>query len=278
MVPVFHITKGLAIKSPKLIALDMDGTLLDGNGQIPDEFWDLLGRAELAGMTIAPASGRQLATLREMFSVTNTRPHTYIAENGSVVWHKGQIVSEKPMRRDVVMRIIETMKAAEFGVHIVLCKADVSYTDENMPAEVVAEVDKYYLANQHTKSLEDRVDSKVVKIALYVDTDAEQDALPLVQTVAGDHTIAVSSKHWLDIMAPGVNKGVALTDLTKVLGLKQEDSAAIGDYLNDYDLLQAAGLAVAMDNAHPDLKAIADEIADSNTNHGALKKIREWLG
>lgn len=256
----------------------MDGTLLDGNGQIPEEFWDLLGRAELAGMTIAPASGRQLATLREMFSVTNTQPHTFIAENGSVVWHKGKIVAEKPMRRDIVMKLVKAMKETDLGVHIVLCKATASYTDENMPPEVVAEVDKYYLANQHTESLEDQVDSSVVKIALYVDTDAERDALPLVREIAGDHTIAVSSKHWLDIMAPGVDKGVALTELTKVLGLKQEESAAIGDYLNDYALLEAAGTAVAMDNAHPDLKAIADEIADSNINHGALKKIREWLG
>ncbi|WP_018297535.1 HAD family hydrolase [Corynebacterium lubricantis] len=272
------MTKGLAINSPKLIALDMDGTLLDGDGQIPDPFWDLLGRAELAGMTIAPASGRQLATLQHMFSVTNTRPHTYIAENGAVVWHKGEVVSQKRMQRDVVLRILEAVKSIDVGVHIVLCKADVSFTDEDMPVDVQTEVDKYYLANRHTESVFDEVDTNVVKIALFVETDSEKDALPVIQEVASDYTIAVSSKHWLDVMAPGVNKGVALHDLAKVLGIKQEDTAAIGDYLNDYDLLAAAGTAVAMENAHPKLKEIADEIADSNVNHGALKKIREWIG
>ncbi|MHA2788495.1 HAD family hydrolase [Corynebacterium sp. S7] len=275
---MFHITKGLAINSPKLIALDMDGTLLDGEGKIPDQFWDLLARAELAGMTIAPASGRQLATLRSMFSVTNTRPHTYIAENGAVVWHKGEVVSQKRMQRDIALRILEAVASIDVGVHVVLCKADVSYTDENMPPEVKAEVDKYYLANQHTESVLDKVDTNVVKIALFVETDSERDALPVIREVASDYTVAVSSKHWLDIMAPGVNKGVALHDLAKVLGIKQEDTAAIGDYLNDYDMLAAAGTAVAMENAHPKLKEIADEIADSNVNHGALKKIREWIG
>ncbi|WIM68452.1 HAD family hydrolase [Corynebacterium breve] len=263
--------------SPSLVALDMDGTLIDGTGQIPDDFWDLLGRAQFAGMTIAPASGRQLATLRDMFSVTNTRPDTFIAENGSVVWHRGKIVSTSPMRRDIVLRILEALDKAPSGMHVVLCKPDYSCTAETMPPEVTAEVDKYYHANRHVASLIDEVDTQVVKIALFVESDAEKDGVPLVSGVAPDYTVAVSSKHWLDVMAPGVNKGVALMELAKVLGIKQEDTAAIGDYLNDFEMLQQAGLAVAMENAHPDLKAIADEVAESNIEHGALKKIREWL-
>ncbi|SES00257.1 HAD family hydrolase [Corynebacterium cystitidis] len=263
--------------SPRLVALDMDGTLLDGNGRIPDEFWDLLRRAKLQGMTIAPASGRQLATLRDMFEETNQRPDTFIAENGTVVWHKGDVVAEKRMHKDVVNTILDTLDTVNFPVHVVLCKAHSSYTDETMPEEVTAEVDKYYHANQHVGSLRDVVDTHVVKIALYVETDAERDALPVIREVAADHTLAVSSKHWLDIMAPGANKGVALLDLAKALGIRQKDTAAIGDYLNDFELLQAAGTAVAMGNAHPDLKAIAHEITDTNTNHGALKTLRQWL-
>ncbi|WP_394281971.1 HAD family hydrolase [Corynebacterium sp.] len=265
------------MSSPRLVALDMDGTLLDEEGRIPDEFWDLLGRAKQQGVTIAPASGRQLATLRDMFELTNERPDTFIAENGTVVWHKGEIVSEKPMRKDIVTAIVDALENVDFPVHIVLCKAQASYTDENLPADVTAEVDKYYHANQHVASLRDVVDTHVVKIALYVETDAERDALPVVREVAQDYTLAVSSKHWLDVMAPGANKGVALLDLAKALGVKQEDTAAIGDYLNDYELLEAAGTAVAMENAHPDLKAIADEITASNIDHGALKTLRKWL-
>lgn len=265
------------MNSPRLVTLDMDGTLLDGSGHIPEEFWDILGRAKLQGMTLAPASGRQLATLRNMFEVTNERPDTFIAENGTVVWHKGKVVSEKPMRKDVVTAVLNALEDVDFPVHVVLCKAEKSHTDENLPTDVTAEVDKYYHANEHVKSLRDVVDSHVVKLALYVETDAERDALPVVREAAPDHTLAVSSKHWLDVMAPGANKGVALKDLAKSLGIAQEDTAAIGDYLNDYELLQAAGTAVAMENAHPDLKAIADEITGTNLDHGALTTLRKWL-
>ena len=65
-----------------LIALDMDGTLLDGAGQIPEGFWDVLVELQRRGVVVAPASGRQLATLRSMFDGEND-PGTYIAENGT---------------------------------------------------------------------------------------------------------------------------------------------------------------------------------------------------
>ena len=68
---------------PRLVALDMDGTLLTPEGVIPESFWPTLDAAHAAGMTVAPASGRQLATLRGMFA--RNAPDTFIAENGAVV-------------------------------------------------------------------------------------------------------------------------------------------------------------------------------------------------
>ena len=83
---------------PRLIALDMDGTLLDGDGNIPESFWQLLATAQDRGIAIAPASGRQLATLRDMFSsdADGAMPSTFIAENGTVVFHRGEVIDTTP--------------------------------------------------------------------------------------------------------------------------------------------------------------------------------------
>lgn len=262
---------------PRIVALDMDGTLLDSSGAIPERFWGLLERASAAGMVIAPASGRQLATLRHMFS--RNEPDTFIAENGAVVWHDSRIVAVRAMPADAVSRLVEALPEAPFRGHAVVCTPELAYTQGTPEAEVAAEVARYYRAHRGVDSLADVVagDIRTVKIALYVETHAELDALPWLRKAAPELDAFVSSRHWIDLMAPGVNKGVALHALADDLGAAQQETAAIGDYLNDYDMLQAAGWAVAMGNAHPDLKAIADEVVETNDDHGALRRIERWL-
>ncbi len=256
----------------------MDGTLVESSGSIPEEFWGLLDRALGAGMVVAPASGRQLATLQHMFE--RNEPDTFIAENGAVVWHKGEIVSVSPLPGEAVRRVVDALDSAPFTAHAVVCKPEISYTAETTPPEVQSEVDKYYLANAHASSLSDALAADpddTVKIALFVESDAERDALPWLAEVAPELNVAVSSHHWIDLMAEGVDKGVALNALAQQLGVRREDTAAIGDYLNDYAMLEEAGYAVAMGNAHPDLKAIADEVVGTNDEHGALCRIERWL-
>ena len=98
--------------APRIVALDMDGTLVDSSGTIPEAFWGLLDRALDAGIVIAPASGRQLATLQHMFS--RNEPDTFIAENGAVVWHKGEIVSVSPLAPGAVHRLAVALDTAPF--------------------------------------------------------------------------------------------------------------------------------------------------------------------
>ncbi|PAT05891.1 HAD family hydrolase [Corynebacterium hadale] len=262
------------MNAPRLVALDMDGTLLAPSGAIPEHFWHTLDRARAAGITVAPASGRQLATLRAMF--TRNEPDTFIAENGAVVQHLGEIVSAITMPEDTVRRFVDAFPHAPFTAHPVMCTPEASFTLADTPAEVQREVDKYYLANERVSTLADAPAHRIVKIALFVDGDAELDGLPWVRETVPELEALVSSKHWLDIMPPAASKGAALTALAATLGIAQEDTAAIGDYLNDFSMLQAAGTAVAMGNAHPDLKAIAHEVIGTNGEHAAVDKLAQW--
>lgn len=257
----------------------MDGTLLDATGAIPAKFWPLLDRARERGVVVAPASGRQLATLRAMFA--HAEPEAFIAENGAVVWHRGRIVSTTAMDEAPVRRLVAALAGAPFTAYPVVCTPQVAYVGDDLPPEVAAEVAKYYAAREQRASLADAPLDQTVKIALYVaagaEGGAEGAALPWVREMVPELRAVVSSEHWLDVMDPAADKGTALRDLARALGVGQRDTAAIGDYLNDAGMLREAGYAVAMGNAHPDLKAIADEVVGTNAEGSAVDKLEAWL-
>lgn len=257
------------MRTPRLIALDMDGTLLDGNGRVPDAFWPLFDAARAAGVTIAPASGRQLATLQQMFPDCET----FIAENGAVVSHRGQVVSTTALPEETVQRLLDALPDAPCAAHAVVCAPEVAATVP-LPPFVDAEVDKYYASRT---LLGNAAATPTVKIALYVETDAERDALGWVREVAPELRAVVSGKHWVDLMHPDADKGLALTQLAEALGVPLAETAAFGDYLNDLGMLRAAGHAVAMENAHDELKAVADEVIGTNTDAAVVEKLAQWL-
>src|SRR5699024_3416268 len=92
---------------PLLIAVDMGGTLLGGESKIPASFWPVLKRAEELGVTIAPASGRQPATLQHQFGPELS----FIAENGTAIAHQGEIIHVSVLPDDAVLRILAALQA-----------------------------------------------------------------------------------------------------------------------------------------------------------------------
>lgn len=253
----------------------MDGTLLITGQDIPDSFWPVLEQARQRDLVIAPASGRQLATLRHMFAADP--PETFIAENGAVVWHQGEIVSTTAMPATPVRRLLEALDAAPFTAYAVVCAPEVCFTRTDLPPKISKEVSRYYRSRQELFSLHDAPLDNVVKIAIYVQGDAEAEALDWVESQVPELRVLLSGKHWIDVMDPNADKGHALEALASKLGVEREDTAAIGDYLNDLGMLRVAGHAVAMGNAHEDLKAVADEVVGTNVDGAAVERLARWL-
>lgn len=247
----------------------MDGTLLDGDGRVPDAFWPLLETARSRGITLAPASGRQLATLQQMFPDCED----FIAENGAVVARGGEVVSTTALPEAPVQRLLSALPNAPFAAHAVVCAPSVAATAA-LPPAVDAEVDKYYASRT---LLGDSSASPTIKIALYVESDAERDAYPWVRELVPELRAVVSGKHWVDLMHPDADKGLALAQLAEAMGVAMSETAAFGDYLNDLGMLRAAGHAVAMGNAHEDVKAVADEVVGTNTDGAAVARLAKWL-
>lgn len=260
----------------KLIAVDMDGTLLDGEGRIPEALWPLLDRLGERGIRFAPASGRQLATLQRAFA-GHLDDMVFIAENGGYVVHGDHEISSTSMDAGFTAALLARLRAmvadgAALGM--VLCGKASAYIEQTDP-RFVAEALKYYAKLETVADLL-AVDDQVLKVAIYDFADAEKTA-PALEDLRVSHQVVVSGHHWIDVMNPDVNKGVALERLQDALGVSRAQTAAFGDYLNDLELLDAAGLSFAMENAHPEVIERARFRAPANTDLGVVATIHRLL-
>ena len=260
----------------RLIAVDMDGTLLDGHGRIPEALWPLLDRLHARGIRFAPASGRQLATLQGAFA-EHLDHMVFIAENGAYVVAGDTEISSDAMDASFTASLVTRLRAlAAEGrdLGVVVCGKRSAYI-ERADAPFLAEARKYYARLQVVDDLLE-VDDQILKVAIFDFAEAATLA-PALDDLRATHQVVVSGHHWIDVMNLGVNKGVALRRLQAATGITHEQTAVFGDYLNDLEMMDAAALSFAMANAHPDIAARARFGAPSNLEHGVITTIEKLL-
>ncbi|MDN7119882.1 HAD family hydrolase [Nocardioides sp. ChNu-153] len=254
----------------------MDGTLLDGRGEVPDGLWPLLERLRSAGVAFAPASGRQYATLARTFERARDGM-VFIAENGTMVVRDGVELSSTTLEREVVTGVVAAVRrvvAAGADVGVVLCGKRTAYVERTDEA-FLAEVRRYYAALEVVDDL-DAVDDAFVKVAVHAadGTDPVEAALAGLRAT---HQVVVSGAHWVDVMPAGVTKGDAVRRLQDELGIGPEHTVAFGDYLNDLEMLDAAEGSFAMAEAHPEVRRRARHLAPSHTEAGVLTVVTALL-
>ncbi|MCF4006801.1 Cof-type HAD-IIB family hydrolase [Corynebacterium uropygiale] len=270
----------------RLIACDMDGTLLDGEGRLPSGFDALYQRLHEAGIIFTPASGRQLATLQDMFGYCG-EDMSYLAENGSVVVARGEISSITPFSpgggRALLRAVEEHWAEGGRDLDIVICTPHCAYVrTENIAGR--EEIAKYYHNLEHVEDLSATIGEDLIKVAIYTRTNAENHIDVLRAAVEqglgqGEEARAVvSGAHWIDVMNPRANKGRGLAELREALGVPAAQTMAFGDYLNDLELLEEAGCAWAMANAHPAIKEAADHLAPSCEEAGVIRVLEDVYG
>lgn len=261
----------------RLVAADMDGTLLDADKRVPDRLWPLLERLRERGIVFVPASGRQYATLRELFArAADGMP--FIAENGTYVVRDGVEISSAPLAPavvDAVLDRVERVRDAGADVGAVVCGKSRAYVSRD-DAAFLDEVRHYYVAYEVVPDLH-RVADEAIKIAIFDFGDAERDLAPALAEFAREQQVVVSGAHWVDVMAAGVDKGTALRALQRALGVTPAQTVAFGDYLNDLELLAAADHSYAVANAHPRVRAAARHQAPSNVDEGVIEVLTALL-
>ncbi|MGP9784435.1 HAD family hydrolase [Arthrobacter sp. MYb211] len=255
----------------KLVAVDMDGTFLDGEGQIPEAAWAVIDELQGQGISFVPASGRQFATLREQFAQLGEI--AIIAENGTVVMHGENEIYSNIIAGTSVAAVIAAVRAQEqLDAGLVLCGRRTAYV-ERSDAAFTAAIAPYYRAVQVVEDLT-QVQDEIIKMAVNVGTGAVQEMAAALEVPL---QVVISGSHWVDAMNHGVHKGLALNALQEKLGVGADETAVFGDYPNDLEMIKAATYSFAMANAHPVVAAAANFTAPANTEHGVLQVLRAYL-
>lgn len=255
----------------KLVALDMDGTLLDSQKNMPQDFIPWV-KAHPEIKTVI-ASGRQYYTILRDFPDFGD-DLAIIAENGSLIFDRGVQIFMDSMAKEDVHQTLDLIATMPEIVPIV-CGRDSAYISTSVSSEAFDQSAIYY---DHIKKVDDlhfwADKDDVLKIALFfVDSNAHEYTESF--GALNERVCAIlSGTRWIDIANRSVNKGSAIKFMFAKFGISREEACAFGDYLNDVTMLEACEESYCMENGHPDLKLISKHIAPSNDDDGVMKVLR----
>ncbi len=262
----------------RLIAADMDGTLLDDDKALHEHFWPLVAELFHRGVLFCVASGRQYANLYERFRAV-AQEMVFLAENGAYVVRGTQEISSQTMDPHLVDELVGAIRdLASSGADVgaVVCGKRAAYL-ERQDRRFTRHVDQYY-ASQVVTDLLDRPDDGVLKVTVYDFESAERISGPALAGFGERAQVVVSGAHWLDIMDLATNKGAGIRSIQAALGISRAQTMVFGDFLNDLEMMDVADYSFAMDNAHPMLLERARYVAPSNTANGVVRTISSVLG
>ena len=258
----------------KLVAFDLDGTLLDEEKQLPPNFYQIAERLLDHGVRVVIASGRQYQNLYEQFAPLADR-FSYLSENGAFFFEDGKCILQHSLPRErwePIFLLAERLPTAT----PILAGAKAGYVRTPVTEDFFRNWCLYYAARDLSADpLETAFrNDHIVKIAVYDRESTEKNCTPLFEQFGNVFNISLSGKNWLDIMEVGVNKGVALTEFIEKVGIRKDECLAFGDYLNDAEMLQSVEYGYAMKNSHPDVLKIAKYVAPANTENGVMRVLK----
>ncbi len=259
----------------KLIASDLDGTLLRPHGVMPEEVFPLIEKFTAKGGVFTPASGRQLPNLKLLFAPVADKI-AIIAENGGLVWYGGKVIYSNPTARADVLRTLDALSRTE-GLYPVLSCPDCAYYSSDHPDFTYAVVSSYSSQKKVPDLREVAMRETVVKISIWDKRPVTEHGGIVLPPMLEGVRVMISGRDWLDVSTATANKGAALKALMEHIGCAKEDCAAFGDHMNDYEMLCECGHPFVPENAYPPLKAMIGEVILPNTDNGVIKKLQEII-
>lgn len=267
-------------KTFKLIATDMDGTLLKNHHEITQFTSETLIKAHEQGIQIVVATGRPFQTVKQYMS---QHPYIdfFIINNGAAVYtnQNEDAVIEHAFDGETVKEIL-TFAATytnDFEVHT----KDAIYIHGKIRETFFKRfISKNPINPPNILPLDDfNIFSQVpaTKILLIEENQEKYEMLKEAIKSFGLFEINQSQISYIDINLKGISKGHALEELTNSLNISMEDVIAFGDQENDLTMISMAGFGVAMDNATPDVKKHAQHITDSADDEGVAKAIETFV-
>lgn len=252
----------------------MDGTLLNDKHEIHPQFWDIEEELTHKGILFAVASGRQYYNLESRFKRLNDRM-IYFAENGTHVVHKGKDLFVNGLDPSAAKKFIELGREIE-DVQLVLCCKGSAYV-ETKDEQFISEIKQYYERLEYVDDLT-KIKDSILKVTICDRKGVENNSFETFREYENDFKVAIASRVFIDITNITANKGNAIKAVQQDLGIKPEETLVFGDYLNDLEMIQNAGISYAMKNAHPEIKKVSTHITDFDNNENGVLRTLQSLG
>ena len=268
----------------KLIATDMDGTLLDPKGQVDlPRLEKILDQLEERGIRFVIATGNEIHRVKQLLGHLTERVVLIVA-NGARIFEGNQLLQAQTWDDDMVNRALEFFKGRECQDQFVVTSMNGGFVKEGtvftqlenfMTPEMI---ELFYQRMNFVEELESHLFGGVLKMSLVVGEERSDSVLEEINQLFNGHVQAVSSGYGcIDILQAGIHKAWGLQELLKRWDIKAEEIMAFGDSENDVEMLQLAGIAYAMENADDKAKAVATNFAPSNSQAGVYQVLEDWL-
>lgn len=282
----------------KLIATDMDGTLLNAAHEISQENIDAIKYAQSQGITVVIATGRAFYEASTPIEDTDLVV-PYICLNGAEVRDESHnIMSTSHLNHELVERIKSILNKDNVyyqiytnrGIYTEDPTKDLDiYLDIAKQAGQEADVEKIKQGIQKRinngtlkvvnsyEEIEDIPGELIMKVLAFNPDLEKINAIGAELSAIPSLAISSSSRGNLEITHSDAQKGIALESIANQLNIDLKDVMALGDNLNDVSMLERVGYPVAVENAMPEVKAVAKYVTDTNENSGVGKAIMKLL-
>ena len=268
----------------KIVATDMDGTLLDPRGQLDlPRLEKILDKLDHRGVRFVIATGNEVHRMRQLLGHLAERVVLVVA-NGARIFENNELLQAQTWDDAMVDRALAHFKGRECQDQFVVTAMNGGFVKKGT---VFTELDKFMTPEMIEKLYQrmqfvDEFDSKlfggVLKMSMVVGEERSDSVLQEINDLFDGHVRAVSSGYGcIDILQDGIHKAWGLEELLKRWNLKPEQIMAFGDSENDIEMLELAGISYAMENAEGRVKEIATEVAPANSQAGVYQVLENWL-
>ncbi|MDO5559299.1 MAG: HAD family hydrolase [Oscillospiraceae bacterium] len=259
----------------KLIASDIDGTLLDADKKIPAQFDSLLHTLAQYGIRFVIASGRSYSAVSHLFCDYHDLS-TFICDNGAFIVTDGIVTDISIISRPTLAMILDILEHTE-NAYPVLCGRNGTYVTRESEARITDSLSHYYNNVVICESL-DEVHDEIFKIAVCDTKDPQTNSYAALSKIFGSKlSLQVSGASWMDIMNGGINKGCALRKIQQQQKITEKETMAFGDYYNDIEMLSCARYSYVMENANDDMKQYGRYLCEGNDKNGVINTVYRYL-
>lgn len=258
----------------KLVASDMDGTLLRDDKFLDKEIYTIIYEMRRRDVGFVAASGRQYHSLKTLFAPVVDDIY-FISDNGARVLYQGEELFAYGMQRSLVNEIVDAIVDRP-NTSVMLCGKKKAYTN-NPRQEAFLRTGSFRFNVEFTRDFRS-VDDEILKVSMVDDKDSYNSLIEMQHQFGRIAAVTFSGYDCIDFMDKSVNKGVAMAFLQERLGISKADTIVFGDNYNDVEMMAQAGTAYAMRHSPTGVKQKADKVLGSNNDGAVITELKALFG